>query len=350
MTTLATNKNFDDSLFAEVFEEVPSAIVVIDERGYVKKANKSALVLLGENVLEGRQWIEVIQAVFRPKKDDGHQISTRDGRRLQVSTKPLSHGQLVQMTDLTETRLLQDKISHMERLSSLGKMAASLAHQIRTPLSAAILYAANLANSKLPQASRNLFQKKLMSRLEDLEAQVSDILMFARSGEQTVAKVDAVDLIEKACSNVASMVAKSNVDLQTDIGSRPMPILGNQTALCGAVSNLVANAIEAGASKILVKLIATEKEIKFSVANNGPKISDEIKDRIFEPFFTSKSHGTGLGLAVVSAVAKVHQGRVILEEWEGYNTVFTITIPRYESERAPSVSLDHKEVVLKKIA
>lgn len=63
------------------------------------------------------------------------------------------------MTDQTETRKLTDKLNHMERLSSLGKMAASLAHQIRTPLSAAILYAANLGNQKLPLASRNVFQK-----------------------------------------------------------------------------------------------------------------------------------------------------------------------------------------------
>ena len=115
----------DISLLQEVFAKIPSAIVVIDDHGLIKKANASALQLLGEPVLEGRRWIEVITKVFRPRNDDGHEISTRDGRRLQVATLPLSQGQLVQMTDLTETRLLQDKLSHMERLSSLGRMAAS---------------------------------------------------------------------------------------------------------------------------------------------------------------------------------------------------------------------------------
>lgn len=162
-------------LYKEIFEKEPSAIIVLDERGVVKKANDSALKMLNVEALEGRKWYQVIDEVFRPQKDDGQEISTVDGKRLQVSTKPLSHGQLVQMTDQTETRKLTDKLNHMERLSSLGKMAASLAHQIRTPLSAAILYAANLGNQKLPLASRNVFQKKLMSRLEALEAQVSDI-------------------------------------------------------------------------------------------------------------------------------------------------------------------------------
>ena len=169
-------------LYKEIFEKEPSAVIVIDERGVIKKANESALQMLNVEKLEGRKWFEVINEGFRPQKDDGQEISTVSGKKLQVLTRPLAHGQLIEMTDQTATRELTDKVHHMERLSSLGRMAASLAHQIRTPLSAAILYAANLGNAKLPVQSRALFQKKLMSRLEALEAQVSDILMYARSG------------------------------------------------------------------------------------------------------------------------------------------------------------------------
>lgn len=329
----------DAKLMADVFEKIPSAIIVLDERGYIKRANNGALDLLDEERLEGRRWIEVIAEVFKPRADDGHEISTSSGKRVSVTTVPLTLGQLVQITDLTETRVLQDKISHMERLSSLGKMAASLAHQIRTPLSAAILYAANLANAKLPLASRTLFQKKLMSRLEALESQVNDILMFARSGEQTVSKIDAVDVIEQACSNVVSLLSRTNTTLHTDIGDRPMTILANHVALCGAISNLVANAVEAGAKNVLVSLKKDDSKIYFSVANDGPAIDSEIAKKIFEPFFTSKSNGTGLGLAVVSAVAKVHQGRVTLSANDVYDTIFTIEIPLYETLTNPSNSL-----------
>ena len=335
----------DAKLMADVFEKIPSAIIVLDERGMIKRANNGALNLLCEERLEGRRWIEVITEVFKPRADDGHEISTRDGKRVSVTTVPLTKGQLVQMTDLTETRVLQDKISHMERLSSLGKMAASLAHQIRTPLSAAMLYAANLGNAKLQTSARTLFQKKLMSRLEALESQVNDILMFARSGEQTVSKIDAVDVIEQACSNVVSILARTNATLHTDIGDRPMTILANHVALCGAISNLVANAVEAGAKNVLVSLKKDDSKIYFSVANDGPSIPDEVAKQIFEPFFTSKSNGTGLGLAVVSAVAKVHQGRVILSSGDVYDTIFTIEIPTYETITHPSNALtDSKNV------
>lgn len=331
-------------LYKEIFEKEPSAIIVLDERGVVKKANDSALKMLNVEALEGRKWYQVIDEVFRPQKDDGQEISTVDGKRLQVSTKPLSHGQLVQMTDQTETRKLTDKLNHMERLSSLGKMAASLAHQIRTPLSAAILYAANLGNQKLPLASRNVFQKKLMSRLEALEAQVSDILMYARSGEQSVKVLDAVDIVEGVLGSVASVVQKSGANLSSDIGPRPMTVLGNVTALNGAISNLVTNAIEAGAKNVKIELVADTKNVMISVKNDGLMIKPEVRAHIFEPFYTTKSNGTGLGLAVVAAVAKVHQGdiRLVSNEKE---TVFTMIIPKYEGVLEPSESFkDEKSV------
>ena len=327
-------QNNDLALMAEVFTKIPAAILIIDDHGIITHANDSALKLMGSDHLTGEHWVEVISQVFRPRNDDGHQISTRDGRRLQVATIPLAHGQLVQMTDLTETRLLQEKLSHMERLSSLGRMAASLAHQIRTPLSAALLYASNLANDDLAPEMRQRFQQKLMSRLEALEAQISDILMFARSNEQTVSEMDATELIAPVVNNVTALLERSQAHLLTVYDPAvKLPILGNHVALNSALCNLIANAVEAGAKQIAFKVDREGDRVVFSVANDGPTIPEELKTKIFEPFFTSKSSGTGLGLAVVSAVTKVHQGLLTLTAWpEPFTTVFTISIPRYQPQ------------------
>lgn len=337
-----TTSNNELELYKEIFEKEPSAIIVLDERGIIRKANDSALKMLNVETLEGRIWYKVIGEVFAPRKDDGQEISTVDGKRLQVSTKPLVHGQLVQMTDQTQTRELTDKLNHMERLSSLGRMAASLAHQIRTPLSAAILYAANLGNVKLPLASRTIFQKKLMGRLEALESQVSDILMYARSGEQSVKLLDAVDIVEGVTNSVASVVQRSGANLKSNIGPRPMALLGNVTALNGAITNLVTNAIEAGAKNVMIELVSDAKNVMISVKNDGPMISKETCRTIFEPFFTTKSNGTGLGLAVVAAVAKVHQGDIKLTSDEK-ETVFTMILPKYEGVLEPSTSIPRME-------
>ena len=327
----------DYSLLQEVFAALPSAVVVLDEQGRIVRANERAAQLLDCPELEGKRWLEVMAQAFRPQNDDGNEISTRTGRRLQVTTTKLRTGQLIHMTDLTQTRLLQDKLAHMERLSSLGRMAASLAHQIRTPLSAAILYAANLGNANLMPTARKRFQEKLMSRLEALEAQVSDILLFARSNDMTVGELDAQTLLTATENNVTAVISKHHVLLESEAPHGAIAILGNSSALVGALSNLVANAVEAGATHIILRLTADEDQVSLAVANNGPIIPEELKTKIFEPFFTSKSSGTGLGLAVVTAVTKVHQGTLTLSAWnEQFATVFTITIPRAPAALAPA--------------
>lgn len=331
MSTISNSQN-DVELMSEVLQKTPSAIMVIDEGGIIRKANPAALSLLNEKFLEGRKWVEVISTVFRPRNDDGHEISTRDGRRCQVVTVPLQSGHLIQVTDLTETRLLQDKLSHMERLSSLGRMAASLAHQIRTPLSAAILYAANLGNDNLQESARKRFQEKLMSRLEALEAQVSDILMFARSNEQTAKLTDATSVADQAANNVTAVLTKGEARLDVQIEDEGLEIMCNATALTGAISNLIANAVEAGGHNIILNLSKDGERAVFAVANDGPRIPEELKDKIFEPFYTSKPSGTGLGLAVVTAVTKVHQGILRLDSWDDtFATVFEISIPLHKA-------------------
>lgn len=331
------NSQSDVELMSEVLQKTPSAIMVIDEGGIIRKANPAALSLLNESYLEGRKWVEVISTVFRPRNDDGHEISTRDGRRCQVVTVPLHSGHLIQVTDLTETRLLQDKLSHMERLSSLGRMAASLAHQIRTPLSAAILYAANLGNANLQEPARKRFQEKLMSRLEALEAQVSDILMFARSNEQTAKLTDATSVADQAANNVTAVLTKGEARLDVQIEDDGLEIMCNATALTGAISNLIANAVEAGGHNIILNLSKDGDRAVFAVANDGPRIPEELKEKIFEPFYTSKPSGTGLGLAVVTAVTKVHQGILRLDSWDNtFATVFEISIPLHKATEEDS--------------
>lgn len=162
---------------------LPGGVIVIDGQGLVREANPAASQLLGEPLI-GQLWRQVIARSFAPRKDDGHEVSLRDGRRLSIATRSLDAepGQLVLLNDLTETRRLQDQLARHERLSSLGRMVASLAHQIRTPLSAAMLYASHLADDEpaLSAETRQRFAATLKERLHELEHQVRDMLVFAR--------------------------------------------------------------------------------------------------------------------------------------------------------------------------
>jgi len=321
------------SLFGEIFNEVPSGLVLLDGSGRVARANRAALMLLGEP-LEGESWGNIIQRVFCLRPDDGHEVSLRNGRRVQISTQPLKQqeGQLIQITDLTETRCLQDQLSHMERLSALGKMAASLAHQIRTPLAAAMLYGANLANRTLSNEARGSFQKKLMDRLRDLETQVSDVLLFARNGEQqVVSAIELTELITTIERGAEAMLQQVGASLRIEMDSPPIPLLANSTALASAINNLLANALQAGATQLLVSAHRAGDDVLVRVVDNGRGMSRELLARIFEPFYTTRSNGTGLGLAVVQSVVQAHQGKIEVASVEGEGSCFTLRLPCHHS-------------------
>lgn len=313
---------------------MPAGVVVVDGRGRVKQANQVALDFLGEP-LEGEAWRTIIERSFKPQADDGHEVSLRDGRKVKLSITPLANepGQIIVLTDLTETRRLQQRMSHLQRLSSLGNMVASLAHQIRTPLSAAMLYGANLNNQNLPEQSRQQFNDKLMSRLQDLESQVNDMLLFAKSGDQeVVSELSLQNLLTEVEAGSEAMLKKSHAKLDVKLPEPDILILGNKTALAGALQNLIQNSLQVKPEGALIELSAIRHSdnpdiVALTVSDNGPGIESELAKRIFEPFYTTKSQGTGLGLAVVKAVAQSHHGKVSLRSQVGCGTSISLSLP-----------------------
>ena len=157
---------------------LPGGVIVLDARGYIREANPAAREMLGEPI-EGIRWVEIIRRSFCPQKDDGHEISTKDGRRISIATRSLAEdGQIILLTDQTETRRLQSELSRHERLSALGQMVSALAHQIRTPLSAAMLYAGHLSGGALSIEQQATFSSKLVKRLNHMERQVQDLSLI----------------------------------------------------------------------------------------------------------------------------------------------------------------------------
>ena len=328
------------SRLEHLLQVMPAGVVVLDDFGVVQQANRVATELLGEP-LEQQLWRDIITRSFRPQADDGHEVSLFDGRKVKLSITPLENesGQLIVITDLTETRQMQQRISHMQRLSSLGKMVASLAHQVRTPLSAAMLYASNLANATLQPKSREQFADKLMSRLKDLEQQINDMLLFAKSGdEQVVEELSLQSLMLEVYAGAEVMLNRQNCAFELILPEPDVIILGNKTALAGALQNLIHNSLQAGGESMNICLKAIRsadepQQILLSVTDNGPGIDPKLQTNIFEPFFTTRSQGTGLGLAVVSAVAKSHKGKVQLKSQLGEGSCFELSLPVFKNTK-----------------
>jgi len=319
------------SQLEKLIDVMPTGMIMLDGDGVVIKINKIASQLLEEPIL-GQPWYDVIRRSFKPRADDWHEVSLNDGRRVKLEISALvgQPGQLIMITDLTETRLLQDKLAQLQRLSSLGQMVSKLAHQIRTPLSAAMLYGANLKNQKLTPQDRGNFQEKLMSRLVDLEQQVNDMLLFAKSGQQQVVSPLSINnLINESTSGLEALIDKA----QATVNVHPCPddchVLGNKKALTGAVQNLIHNSLEVikGGAMIDIYAYCKEQFAYISVKDNGKGISAELAPKIFEPFYTSRAQGTGLGLAVVKSVAHAHQGDAYLLSQRNEGAHFCIKIP-----------------------
>ncbi|MGE8322746.1 MAG: sensor histidine kinase, partial [Pseudomonas sp.] len=291
--------------------------------------------------LIGQLWRQVIARSFAPRKDDGHEISLRDGRRLSIATRSLDAepGQLVLLNDLTETRRLQDQLARHERLSSLGRMVASLAHQIRTPLSAAMLYASHLADSQqaLSAETRQRFAGTLKERLHELEHQVRDMLVFARGelplGDRTTPKALFQALQQAAQAHVQGHAVRWQCD--SHLGE----LLCNRDTLVGALLNLVENAIQAsdGPVRLKVHLFRRERTLHLCVSDAGSGIEANLLGRLGEPFLTTKATGTGLGLAVVKAVVRAHQGTLSLRSKVGRGTCVRVALPLIDGQLAEGV-------------
>lgn len=317
-----------------LLQVMPAGVIVIDGKGIVRQANALAKKLLGEP-LEDQLWRSIIERSFKPRADDGHEVSLHDGRRVKLSITPLIEepGQLIVITDLTETRQLQARISHMQRLSSLGKMVASLAHQIRTPLSAALLYASNLTHKSVASEKREKFTDRLINRLKELEGQVNDMLLFAKSGDDQVLSplgVKTTLLHAEQCCEVMLQQADVGLDMQIDENVEQMTILANNNALNGALVNLIHNAVQVTPKGGVITMTAKSEDssqLVIQIADQGKGIPKDTLRKIFEPFFTTKTNGTGLGLAVVQAAVNAHNGKVKACNLDSGGAAFTITLP-----------------------
>ncbi len=303
---------------------LPAGVVVLDRKGQVVDVNPAAQDMLGGQ-LAGERWGEVIRRAFSPRRDDGHEISLANGRRVSVDTRSLEreHGQVVLLTDQTETRELQDRLSRHQRLTAMGRMIAALAHQVRTPLSAAMLYASNLRDAELPPEQVRKFSSRIVERLAHMERQVRDMLVFVRGEPQPAEAVSAGRLFDDIQEAMDAPLAAARAWCSAHIDCDPaLPLLVNPDSVVGAVLNLVNNSLQAGGdgTHIDLRMLRDGDRLGIVVEDGGPGMSEAVLRQIGQDFFTTRARGTGLGIAVVRSVAQAHGGELELKSEQGKGT------------------------------
>ncbi len=309
-----------------LLETLPAAVIVLDAAGVIEEHNPGAEALLGP-ALTGRPWTEVVAGNFAREGDCAGEFRLCDGRTVSLATRRLETSRIVLLTDVTETRRLQALLTRNQRLSEMGQMNARLAHQLRTPLATAVLYASQLhSDGATPRSQR--FAGKILSSLKLLERMVNDMLRFAGgSGTGHQERIAVNDLFAAVAMQMESQL---NDKIELQFGAPPgLAVVGDREALTGALLNLVTNAIDHGGDRVSVVLDAERgtSDLRLRVTDDGPGVAESERERIFAPFHTTRASGTGLGLAVVASVAHAHGGRVTVEEAPGGGAQFALVLP-----------------------
>lgn len=231
---------------------------------------------------------------------------------------------------------LQQELADQRPLAQLGEMTAGLAHQVRTPLATALVYACHLRDAPLEAADRARFADRLVERLRQLERLVADMLAYAHGADAGRDTFSLADLLHALAATVQPRCpAGARLHLPST-GAAPC-LTGSVENLAGALANLCLNAFEAGAANVTVERVpAARGQLRLAIADDGPGLTPALRARVFEPFVSGRPGGTGLGLAVARGVIERHGGQLRLAE-SAVGCRFEITLPALASQRAAAL-------------
>jgi len=314
---------------SRLLEALPGGVVVLDATGHVAEANPVSFALLGEP-LTGESWKSVSARELRSTATPGEWLVGEQARRVAISSSQLSEqgGEILLLQDVTDAYQLRDQLQRHKRLSSMGEMVAGLAHQLRTPLAAALLYTSHLKGELAPE-DRLRFADKALARLHSLEHLIKDMLIFVRGGKGSQERIATSTLLAEVQQVMEPQMAQQGLDFTVDDATGNAAVTGSREALSGALLNLLANAMQASqpGGQILLSGSVEDSWLVFRVSDHGKGIPQTLQDRLFEPFFTTRTDGTGLGLAIVREVTQMHGGEISVQSVEGQGSTFCLKLP-----------------------
>lgn len=228
---------------------------------------------------------------------------------------------------------LQQELATQRPLAALGEMTAGLAHQVRTPLATALVYACHLRDTDLSPADQARFAERLVERLRQLERLVADMLAYAHgadAGTQVFSLTDLMQCLDATVQPHSPPGARLLLP-GTDAALR---LTGSLENLTGALANVCLNAFEAGARQVTVdRPPAPLGQLRLAISDDGPGMAPALRGRVFEPFVSGRPGGTGLGLAVARGVIERHHGTLRLVE-SAIGCRFEVMLPGQVTRRA----------------
>ncbi len=351
---------------ADILANIRSAIITVDEYGALHYANPMASELLGlpldtalGRVVLGdlRRVAPVVgDALDRALRDHVHQsraegLLSRDGHVFPVGVTTTADGGDGRHVPRTATAIFQDISDHKrleqlnlraQRLEAVAELSASLAHEIKNPLASIRSAIEQLTRRPATSDDERTLGTLVLRESDRLSRLLTEFLDFARV---RVTKVESVDLgqIARGAATLAMAHPGRTADTRVDVQAlaAPYPFDGDEDLLHRALFNLVLNALQAAPQRSVVRVTVRPVEraqlptgvpfddggYEIVVSDEGPGIAAQVRDRLFEPFTTTKPGGTGLGLAVTHRAVEAHRGYVLVDTDEE-GTRFTVLLPR----------------------
>ncbi len=313
---------------SSLLDALPAGVVLLDEAAVVSALNPAAIAMFGTASV-GRHWGDVVRSFLEPSMAIGEWLLGEARVSIAESALASGGGKILLVHDVTAAHQMKAELERNQRLAAMGEMAASLAHQLRTPLAAALLYASNLGQPGVSDESRTRFSEKATGQLRRLERLIQDVLLFARGESIGRDIIPVSELLQEVMHTVEPLMREHGIEFSATDDCAGVVLVGSRKALSGALINLLENAMQAtpAGGKICLTGKNVGEVLAISVSDNGPGIAPEKQARIFEPFYTTKGQGTGLGLAIALGVARAHGGSIDLYSTLGAGAEFVMSLP-----------------------
>ncbi len=348
---------------SRILSSMRGGVVAVDTEGQVTMVNRCATDVLGP-ITVGRsiqsvnpQVARILEQTIRDRRAIGDFetiISHPNGERVPVviSSSCLTSsdneltGAMVVVYDLSQVKRLEQNVQRAHRLSSIGTLAAGMAHEIKNPLVSIKTFTQLLLDRYNDPDFRTTFSDIVPHEVERIDSIVTRLLHFARPRPASFAPQNLRAIIEEVLTLVENQTRKECVAVEMEFSSAHVEVYGDEQQLHQVFLNLVLNAIDAmSESKTRTLRIKVEHGhmrlrrhgydplpevecVKISVSDTGCGVHSDSLDRIFTPFYTTKHDGTGLGLSVVHGIVTEHQGDIYVESAPGEGTTFIITLPQ----------------------
>jgi two-component system, NtrC family, sensor histidine kinase HydH len=275
----------------------------------------------------------------KPYQNLEKEVTSDDGRIIPISAScaPITDGSgntvgaLEVFIDLTEIKQMQEEMARVKSLAALGEVAAVIAHEVRNPLSGIAGFAALLRDELGDDHPHVGYVDKISAGVQRLNRSVTSLLEYARDLRHEPRSDDLNSLLKDTIDFFRMDLHSRNSAAKVELSLPTAPTLCkfDRENLSGALVNLLKNADEAmpKGGTIRVKLSPGPEKVELSISDQGASIPEEIREKIFTPFFTTREGGTGLGLALVKKVVDAHRGEIGVESRNGHGSTFTITLP-----------------------